>query len=146
MKNSLLIIAIVFIGILVQAQKPPKGTNTIILKTELSNSELLISFARHLQDEGYSIEKLDKDLLSLSTEYEDYKTPSVAVMKIDAFVRGNKIVISGDINITDALSGAVVKMDICKCGFSGDARLNAFKEMLRTIISFKYNEIEYQKK
>lgn len=124
--------------------KPQKKSNTIILTTELSNLDLLIEFAKHLQDAGYIIEKLDKDLISLSTDYEEYKTPSIAVMKIDAFVRGNKIVIRGDINITDALSGSVVKMDICNSGFPGDARLNAFKEMLKTANTFKHNEIEFQ--
>lgn len=127
----------------------PKKTNTIIILKEGNAEQILIEFAQHLQDNGYSIEKLDKDLLSLSTGFKDYKFSGKAVLKIFAFVRqlesNVKIEIKGKIEISNPYGGQV-PYDVCNCGLSGDARKNAFKTILTLLETYSYESIEFLEK
>lgn len=127
----------------------PRKTNTIVITKQGDDLTTLIEFAKHLQDNGFSIDKLDKDFLSLSTDFKDFKFAGVAVMKIVAFIRKKnnnvKIEIKGKIEISNPYGGQV-PMDVCKCGMAGDARKNAFQEMLSIIDSYKFDSIEYFKK
>lgn len=126
----------------------PKKTNTITIFKEGTAQQILTSFALHLQDNGYSIEKLDKDLLSLFTDFKEYKFAGVSVMKIVAFARqvDNKVKleIRGKIEISSP--GNKIPFEICKCGMVGDARLNAFKEMLSLVEKYSYDTIEFSVK
>lgn len=128
----------------------PKKTNTITFYKEGTALQILTELARHLQDNGYSIEKLDKDLLSLSTDFKTYKFQGVSEMNIIAFVRqveGKvKVEIKGKVKVHDPLNGGSIPFDACKCGLVGDARLNAFKEMLETVEKFNYLTIEFSTK
>lgn len=127
----------------------PKKTNTIILIKEGNSLQILTEFAQHLQDNGYTIEKLDKDLFSLSTDYKDYKFAGKAVIKIISFVRQVdnkvKIEIKGKIEISNP-NGGQVPYDVCNCGMSGDARKNAFKTIITLIESYPFENIEFIEK
>ena len=127
----------------------PKKTNTIILVKEGEAFPILIEFAQHLQDNGYSIEKLDKDLLSVSTDFKEFKFAGVAVMKIVAFVRQKenkvRIEIKGKVEISNP-SGGQVPVDICNCGMMGDARKNSFKAMIAVIEKYKFDSVEFLEK
>lgn len=127
----------------------PKKTNTIILVKEGEALPILIEFAEHLQDNGYSIEKIDKDLLSLSTDFKDVKFAGVAVMKIIAFVRQKenkvRIEIKGKLEISNP-SGGQVPFDICNCGMMGDARKNSFKAMINIIEKYTFDSVEFLEK
>ena len=127
----------------------PKRTNTIILVKEGEALPILIEFAKHLQDNGYSIEKLDKDLLSLSTDFKEFKFAGVAVMKIIAFVRQNenkvKIEIKGKIEISNP-NGGQVPFDVCNCGMMGAARKNSFKAIITLLESYKFESVEFLEK
>ena len=127
----------------------PKKTNTIILVKEGEALPILIEFAQHLQDNGYSIEKLDKDLLSVSTDFKEFKFAGVAVMKIIAFVRQKennvRIEIKGKIEISNPRGGQV-PFDICNCGMMGDARKNSFKAMIAIIEKYKFDSVEFLEK
>jgi hypothetical protein len=154
MKHSVLLFSLLCIFNAINAQEKksdisdiPKKTNTITVYKEGTALQILTDLARHLQDNGYSIEKLDKDLLSLSTDYKTFKFQGVAVMKIVAFVRQVeskvKIELKGKVEVTSALASGNVPFDACKCGLVGDARLNSFKEMLEIVEKFNYLTIEF---
>ncbi|HON69942.1 MAG TPA: hypothetical protein PL153_02665 [Tenuifilum sp.] len=127
----------------------PKKANTIIILKKGNAEQILIEFAQHLQDNGYSIEKLDKDLLSLSTDFKEYKFSGIAVLKIFAFVRqlenNVKIEIKGKIEVSNPFGGQI-PYDACNCGLSGDARKNAFKTILTLLETYSYENIEFLEK
>lgn len=127
----------------------PKKTNTIVLIKEGNATLILTEFAQHLQDNGYTIEKLDRELLSLSTDFRDYKFAGKAVMKIIVFVRQMdtkvKIEIKGKIEISNPFGGQV-PYDVCNCGMAGDARKNAFKAILKLIETYSFESIEFIEK
>lgn len=151
MKRKIAVIFIFFIvycSSLAQSKKydSPKKTNTIVLTKEGDANAILIDFAKYLQDSGYSIERIDKDLLSISTDFRTYKFDGIAVMKINAFVKQNddkvKIEIKGKIEITNPYGGQI-PYEACNCGFAGDARKKAFKEMISLIENYKFDNLEF---
>ena len=123
----------------------PKKTNTIILSDSAKSFNYLIEFANYLQDQGYDIEKLDKDLQNLNTAFKDYKFAGLAQMKIYAFTRqmDSTAVLTIKCKILISSFAGQAPMDACNCGIIGDARLNAFKETLRLAKGFQYDKIEF---
>ncbi len=150
--NIKLTIVLLFSSVLLFGQthnfKPPKKTNTIILEKESKAVDFLIDYAKHLQDYGYAIEKIDKDLLSLSTEFKGYKFGGVAVVKIIAFAREkgtqSTLTIKGKIEVTNPLAGGQVPFEAANKGMSGDAQRNGFNEILNTLHEFNYDSIEFE--
>lgn len=151
--NITLTIALLFSSFLLFGQthnfNPPKKTNTIILKKECDAVDFLIEYAKHLQDFGFSIDKIDKDLLTLSTEFKEYKASGVGVVKILAFARQKDekctLVIRGNIELSNPFGGQV-PMEACNCGMKADNQRKGFNEILNTLNDFKYDSIEFETK
>ena len=63
MKNIKFTIVLLFSSVLLFGQthnfKPPKKTNTIILEKECAAVDFLVDYAKHLQDYGFTIEKIE---------------------------------------------------------------------------------------
>src|SRR5688500_16816545 len=68
---------------------PPKKASAVVILKKDSSITFLTEYAKHLQNLGFSIEKFDKELVSLSTEFKNYKFGGVAVIKIIAFAQQN---------------------------------------------------------
>ncbi len=132
-----------------QTLKPPKKVNTIVIEKTDSAVNLLLEYAKHLQDFGFSIEKIDKEFLTLSTDFKSYKFGGVAVIRIVAFSRQkgtkSRLEIKGKIEVSNPFGGQV-PYEACNCGMAGDARKNGFKEILKTLDNFAYDTIEFVKK
>lgn len=152
-RTKILIILLLANTILVVGQNrtfhPPKKVNTIIIEKKDTAIHFLIDYAKHLQDVGYTIEKLDKDFLTFSTDYKNYKFSGVAVLKIIAFARQNgpiaRLEIRGKIEVSNA-SGGQFPLEACNCGMKGNAKKNAFIEILKTLDDLKFRKIEFLKK
>ncbi|HLW07885.1 MAG TPA: hypothetical protein VKY45_09995, partial [Marinilabiliaceae bacterium] len=129
--------------------QPPKKTNTIVLKQKCNATDFLVEYAKHLQDFGFAIEKIDKDLLNFSTEFKSYKASGVGVIKILAFARQKgeecTLVIRGNIELSNPYGGQV-PMEACNCGMIGDNRKKGFNEILNTLTNFNYDSIEFETK
>jgi len=124
----------------------PKKSNLITVSKKDTALQFLLQYARHLQDFGFSVDRIDKELLSFSTDFKTYKFGGIAVIKITVFARQNgdtaKLEIKGKIEVSNA-DGGKFPYDACNCGLPGDARKNAFKEMLKTLESFPVDKIEF---
>ena len=129
-----------------QALNPPKKVNAIVIEKADTAVNLLMSYARQLQDFGFSIEKVDKELLTLSTDFKSYNFGGVAVVKVVAFSRQSgtnaRLEIKGKIEVSNP-SGGQVPFEACNCGMMGDARKNGFSEILKTLENFSYDKIEF---
>ena len=129
-----------------QEFNPPKKANTIVIEKVDSAVNLLMSYARQLQDFGFSVEKVDKELLTLSTEFKSYKFGGIAVVKVVAFSKQSgtnaRLEIKGNIEVYNSY-GNQVPFDACNCGIMGDARKNGFNEILKTLDKFSYDKIEF---
>jgi hypothetical protein len=126
---------------------PPKKVNAIIIEKKSPSLDFLLDYARHLQEFGFSIEKLDRDLVSLSTDFKTYEFAGVAVVKIIAYAKQNgdtsSIEIRGKVEVTNPMAGGPVPFEACNCGMVGDARKNAFNDILRTLRDFKFDSLEF---
>ncbi len=154
MKRKLLILITFLIPTLILLGQnknivPPKKTNTIIISRKDVAEHFLLDYAKHLQNYGFSIEKFDKEFLTLATDFKRYKFGGVAVIKIVAYSKQtgdtSKIIIKGKIEISNPYGGQVPD-EACNCGMAGDARKNGFKEILKTLDNFNYDRIEFLKK
>jgi hypothetical protein len=125
---------------------PPPKANTIVIEKTDNAANFLLEYAKHLQDFGFSIEKVDKELLTLSTDFKSYKFSGVAVIKIVAFARQNGpksiLEIKGNIEVSNPFGGQV-PFNACNCGSPGDAQRNGFNEILKTLDNFAYDSIEF---
>lgn len=125
---------------------PPKKASAVVILKKDSSITFLTEYAKHLQNLGFSIEKFDKELVSLSTEFKNYKFGGVAVIKIIAFAQQNgetsKITIRGNIKVSTGIRGDV-PFEACNCGMSGDARKNGFSEILKTLENFNYEDFMF---
>jgi hypothetical protein len=129
-----------------QALRPAKKVNTIVIEKADTAVNLLMSYARHLQHFGFFIEKVDKELLTLSTDFKSYKFGGIAVVKVVAFSRQSgtnaRLEIKGKIEVSNPYGGQV-PFEACNCGMMGDARKNGFSEILKTLDNFPYDKIEF---
>jgi hypothetical protein len=129
-----------------QVLNPPKKVNTVVIEKVDTAVNLLMDYARKLQDFGFSIEKVDKELLTLSTDFKSYKFGGIAVVKVVAFSRQNgtiaRLEIKGKIEVSNPYGGQV-PFEACNCGMMGDARKNGFSEMLKTLERFSFDKIEF---
>lgn len=150
--NILLLICIMGTNIIGFSQnsseKLPKNTNTIILKLTGDATKELTKFANHLQDKGFTIEKLDNTLLSLSTDNKGFKVGGrYANLRIKAYSRQNdslvSIIISGKVEVS-GLGGGQIPFDACNCGIAGDARKGGFNVIRDSVEGFTFDTIEYE--
>lgn len=129
-----------------QLPNPPKKVNTIVIEKSDTAVHLLMNYARQLQDSGFSIDKIDKELLTLSTDFKSYNFGGIAVVKVVAFTRQNgataRLEIKGKIEVSNPYGGQV-PFDACNCGIIGDARKNGFSEILKTLEKFSFDKIEF---
>jgi hypothetical protein len=129
-----------------QALSPSKKVNAVVIVRTDTALNFLMSYARQLQDFGFSIEKVDKELLTLSTDFKSYKFGGVAVVKVVAFSRQSgtmaRLEIKGKIEVSNPYGGQV-PFEACNCGMMGDARKNGFNEILKTLDNFSYDKIEF---
>ena len=144
----------IIIGILLSAAataqngnfNPPKKASAVVLLKKDSAVSFLAGYAKHLQNFGFSIERFDKELASLSTDFKTYKFGGVAVIKIVAFAQQNgetaKITIRGKIKVSTGIRGDG-PYEACNCGMSGDARRNGFSEILKTLNNFNYEDFAF---
>lgn len=51
--------------------EPIKKTNTILIMTEMDVNEIFVSWGKHLAQNGFSIDKSNKDFLTLTTGPKD---------------------------------------------------------------------------
>ncbi len=127
----------------------PKKTNTVVLLKEGTALLILTNLAQYLQDNGYTIDKMDKDLLSLSTDFKDYNFAGKAGLKIVAYTRQVdsivKIEIKGKIELSSPFGGQV-QYEACNCGLAGDARKNAFNTLLKLLENYSFESIEFLEK
>lgn len=72
------------------AQEAPKKANTAVI----SCSECLIEFAKYLQDEGFDIDRLDKELGSVQTNFKEVGEANTK-LKLSARLRGNELIVKG---------------------------------------------------
>lgn len=125
---------------------PPKKASAVVVLKKDSAITFLTDYAKHLQNFGFSIERFDKELASLSTDFKTYKFGGVAVIKIVAFAQQNgetaKITIRGKIKVSTGIRGDV-PYEACNCGMSGDARKNGFFEILKTLNNFNHEDFAF---
>lgn len=148
MKNFILLILVLFsfqaIG---QETEVPKKTNQILVYKKDSALNVLMEYARILQDHNFNVEKLDRDLLSVKTESKTFKFSGVATMKIFANTKQQGDItilkITGNIEVTNPLAGGQVPFESCNCGIMGNAQLNSFKEILSTLDEIKADRTVY---
>lgn len=131
-----------------QEAKAPKNANVIILVKEGAAEDVLVNFALFLRDHGYSIENLDKELLSLSTEYREFKASGAGELKIKAYTEQEgpnvKIVIRGSIKMANPF-GSPVSFEACNCGIVGDNRKRGFNTIMNLVLSFPFDTFSFAK-
>lgn len=99
MKKLTIILGMLILSVVVLGQRnfPEKNDNTIIIKTEKTDTENFKEFGRYLIGNGYSFEENDRDFLMLVTYYTKLKNVGVMYKKIDYklfvnFVNGNIVI------------------------------------------------------
>jgi hypothetical protein len=151
MKKTLFLISIIFaLTISINAQdksiKPPKDANVIQLQIQGNAFELLTDYALKLQEFGFIIKDLNKELISFHTDYKFYKYSSITELRIKVSVKqdgGNSIFdIRGEINNYNSY-GNPVPYEVCYCGKSKDAKKMAFNKILKTVEGLDYRKIEF---
>jgi hypothetical protein len=55
-----------------QQSEPFKKANTIVIETGSKSDSIYVAWGRHLAQNGYSIDKSDKDFLTLTTGAKDF--------------------------------------------------------------------------
>ena len=151
--KKIIIIFLVFFAFAANAQtnpleNAPKKSNMVVIEKEGNALDFLIDYGKHLQDFGFTVENINKDFLSLSTDFKEYKHSGVAVIKLNVHAKQKNniaiLVIRGKIEVS-SLYGTV-PFEACKCGMVGDARKNGFREIGYTLENFNYSKIEIFKK
>ena len=148
--KTLMIISMLLLNITFQeGSEPFKGANIIKINTKLDGNEIYTKWGRHLSQNGYSIEKSNKDFLSIETAPRDtrrfnyeYKVYSViddkGVILITIKWRIKSNIIAGT-NGTDYYEWEYAKG-------KGNVQRIIFDEIYETIVAFGNYEISYEKK
>ena len=155
MKSIILISALIgffTFNVLSQAQdvKPQSKSNTIILTKNGDALKLLNDLVFHLQDNGYNIEKFNKELFSIETSYKIFKYSGGMSGNHKIFIYARQkddnvmVVVSGKIEISGI--GSQVSYEACNCGVIGDARKNAFTQIINVITSYQWETINFEKR
>jgi hypothetical protein len=105
-----------------------KGCNTVLVAAK-DSSNLFNRFLIHLEDQGYIIDKSDKERFTFSTQARQYKKNLSAQMLINGQVRGNRIYLSGNIEspsitLYGVRSGTITQ--VADKGMSGSPMKEAF--------------------
>lgn len=126
--------------------KLPRKTSTVILHSEDSAHIVIVNFAKHLQREGFIIDKLDKELLSLNTDFKSFKWQTGGNVKLYVYAEvegaGSKLVIRGKAANTGA--GLDYVFDVCQCGVYGDLRQAALQQMISVTASFDGGMVSFE--
>lgn len=112
-----LLFAVLFIPSIVLGQDIPKKVNYIVVE---SDSVDIIKVGKMLMDAGFTIEKSDKDLGYIHTEYKPIKLSEI---KLSVSVSGNRVYIQGKMK-TD-----LGESRIQNTGMKGSPMKIAFDEM-----------------
>jgi hypothetical protein len=141
MMKIYLIIAFLLSSVLSFAQNPvPKKVNTIIITDTLSGADALKKLSLLLQDKGFTIDKSDKELLSITTGPKPIKMCSVI---LNIYKRDKQIFITGSFD-AGVVSGMTIKDKISNTGMKGSMANNAWNEMNNLALAYGGSKIEYQ--
>jgi hypothetical protein len=118
-----------------------KGCNTIVLKAK-DSTNLFNRLLIHLEDQGYIIDKSDKERFTFSTQAKQYKKNLSAQMVINGQVRGNRIYLSGIIH-SRGLYGMTSESQAVDKGMPGSPMKEAFDSLDHTAGLFTDSERLY---
>lgn len=131
-----------------QQLKAPKNSNVITITKAGDAKEVFIEFGMFLRDYGYSLENVDKDFLSLSTGYKEFKASGAGELKIKSYTQQTdkhvEIVIRGTLKMANPF-GSPVSFEACNCGMAGDNRKKAFNTIIKLVEKYECDKIEFSK-
>lgn len=102
-----------------------KGCNTVIVQANDSGQVLFNRFLTHLEDQGFVIEKSDKERFTFSTSEKSYKKNLSARLSIQGYLRKNRIYLSGIVH-AKGLYGSSNDQPVIDKGMSGSPMKEAF--------------------
>lgn len=128
--------------------KPLKKANVIIIERKDSAMKFLVDYSVNLRKHGFTVDRLDKDLMQITTNPKQYKFGGLANMKIIASSRQEGEIAIIEITGTTTVMSLYGNADyqICNCGLIGDVRLNAFNEIQSTLENMKIDKIQFEKR
>jgi hypothetical protein len=149
MKKILFILLLIpFLSSAQSQSEPFKFANTIIIQTQDSSHIALKKIAMILQESGYTISKLDKELQSLSTSMKP-QTPNYYDLAVSCYAKGSNnavIYLSGNYSLQVNYTGAIVSDMVVFKGPSFGADKLAFKEMQKVANSYPNATLKYEKR
>lgn len=139
MKILMFLIIIFFSSISLFSQEIPKGANKIIGKITLKKEDIFILVGQALIDNGFQIDKKDKDFYTIDSAPKDVKGNSVI---INCIIKDSLLIFTGkmNINISTTIGMVTNTSQYSKIEFKGfkNAPLKlSFMEMDKVIKSIK---------
>jgi len=130
------------IPLLCSAQNPPKNVKKIVLTLSDSTSRDITvkKLVKYLSDNGYEIDRYDKDLDLITTKEKDIKFWQ---MRLSVYLEENKIKISG--KAMGSALGVSSSWDVENKGSMGSVFVHTWREMNTITLGFPHSSVEYLK-
>lgn len=138
MKNICSLLIVVLLSLSAYAQvEPMKKANTITITTTDSANVALTNLAKLMQDQGFSIDKLDKELGSVTAK-KNFKTVALTA---NGYVRGNIITLSGTYVVTMGNMSATGKAQYT--GLASGGNKASFLEIDKVAKAYEGGKVSY---
>ncbi len=148
MKKFTLIFLFIVFKLITFAQEMPKKANVIVIEKKTESLDYLTRFAKLLQSEAYPVNEINKDLLSVQTDFKRMDWDGIASLSVYAYAEQfdstSIIRITGRVEVTSM--GSTGLLDACNCGGLNNARIAAWKRINELVRKFEYDLIKYEVK